>query len=262
MPASTPLITQAASLGSDDVRTLIGEHARLMRDVERRAAPVQALLSARVWPHAELGALTSFLRTAVLRQVSDEEVHLFPNDTCAPPFAELSTDHLRLRSMTAQLEKARAERCSRTELRALVNELLDTLRRHLADEQQVLAALGIADVDIPAAASLAAANQAWLPDDSPVRIELNRLPIQQATEVCIERVLRLAPGQTAEVHANDKLVLQAVGRWLRHFDPARFGLDQMTAGQGHLLRVTCRHANTRPASASRLPGGIPGVDIE
>ena len=136
MSASAPLIARTASLEGDDVHTLVGEHARLMRDVERRAAPVQALLRARVWPHAELGALTSFLRIAVLRQVSDEEVHLFPNDACAAPFAELSADHVRLRSLTAQLEKMRADRCSRTELRRVLNELLGTLRRQLAEEQR------------------------------------------------------------------------------------------------------------------------------
>src|SRR5689334_17137542 len=165
MPASAPLIARTASPDSDDVHTLVGEHARLMRDVDRRAAPVQALLSARVWPHAELGALTSFLRTAVLRQVSDEEVHLFPNDPCTPPFAELSTDHIRLRSLTAQLEKTQAEPCSRTELRELLDELLDRLRRHLEAEQRVLAALEMTEGEVPAVACLAAANQAWLPDD-------------------------------------------------------------------------------------------------
>jgi hypothetical protein len=167
---------RTASPAIEDVNTLAGEHARLMRDVERRAAPVRALLDARVWPHAELGALTSFLRAAVLRQVSDEEVHLFPNDAWTPPFAELSTDHVRLRSLTAQLAKARAEPCSRTELRRLLDALLATLRRHLADEQRVLAALATADHEVPAVAYLAAANRAWRPADSPVRLELDMVP--------------------------------------------------------------------------------------
>jgi hypothetical protein len=215
-----------------------------MRDVERRVAPVQALLGARTWPHAELGALTSLLRSTVLRQISDEEVHLFPNDPSAPPFTELTTDHLRLRSITTQLEKARDERCPLTELRGLVNELLDTLRSHLEDEQQVLAALPVADGDVPAAACVAATNQPWLPDDSPVRIDLDSLPKAHAVELCIERLLRLAPGQTAEVHAKDGRQLQAVGRWLHDFDRTRFGLDHRTAVREHLLRVTSRQANT------------------
>ena len=148
MSAPASLIARTSSLAEEGVHTLVGEHARLMRDVGRRAAPVQALLDARVWPHAELGALASFLRTAVLRQVSGEEAQLFPNDAGAPPFAELSTDHARLRNLTAQLERAHAEPCSRAELRDLVNDLLATLRRHLDDEQRVLAALAIADGDV------------------------------------------------------------------------------------------------------------------
>lgn len=244
MTTSAPLSAPTAPRDIDEAHTLAGEHARLMRDVTRRAAPVLALLEARAWPHAELGALTVLLRSAVLRQVSDEEVHLFPHDASVPPFAELSADHVRLHSLTAQLEKAHAEPCTRTELRVLVNELLDTLRRHLEDEQQVLAALPTADTEVPAVACLAAANQVWLSGDEPVRIELDRLPAHQASELCIERLLRLRPGQTAEVHARDEPLLRAVCRWLSDFDAARFRLDQMTAGEGHLLRITCRHANT------------------
>lgn len=248
MSSPAPLIALTAASDIDD--TLAGEHARLMRDVERRAAPVLSLLNARVWPHAELGALTSFLRTTLLRQISDEEVHLLPHDASVPPFAGLGTDHIRLRKLTTQLQKAQTGPCSPTELRRLVDELLDTLRRHLADERQVLAAQRAADAEVPAVAWLAAANQAWLPDDtSPVRIDLDALPAHQAGELCIERLLRLDPGQCAEVRARDKLLLQAVRRWLHDFDTARFGLDQVSAGQDHLLRVTCRHPNT-PAGIS------------
>ena len=121
--------------------TLAGEHALLMSAVARRAAPVRTLLDTLVWPHAELSILTEFLRAAVLRQVSDEEVLLFPPDATAPPFAELCADHVRLHTLTAQLERVYVETCSPHDLRALVTELLATLRRHLLDEQAVLAAL-------------------------------------------------------------------------------------------------------------------------
>lgn len=239
-----PINTQTLPRDIEDAHTLVGEHARLMRDVARRAAPVLALLDARVWPHAELGALTAFLRNTVLRQISDEEVHLFPNNASSPPFVSLGTDHVRLRSLIAQLAKAHAEPCSPGDLRNLVDELLDTLRRHLADEQQVLHALPTVDSEVPAVASLAAAKRPWFGnDESPVRIDLDALPARHATELCIERLLRLRPGQTAELHANDELLLQAVRRWLHHFDPAHFGLAQVAFGHGHKLRVTCRHAN-------------------
>lgn len=244
MKTPAPQIAQAARHDDGDTHTLAGEHARLMRDVIRRAAPVLALLDARAWPHAELGALTIYLRSTVLRQVSDEEVHLYPHDASAPPFAELSADHVRLHRLTAQLEKVHAEPCSGAELRALVDDVLATLHRHLQDEQEVLGALPAAEGGVPSVAYLASARQAWLPEDNaPVLIELDGLPADQVIELCIERLLRLHPGQTAELHARHDRFLRAICRWLHEFDAARFGTDHITSGDHHLLRVTCRHAN-------------------
>jgi hypothetical protein len=138
-------------------RTLAGAHALLMRDVARRAAPVLALLDVRAWPHAELGTLTAFLRGEVLRRVRAEERDLYPDDPAVPPFAELSADHARLHGLTASLEHVRADPCPPSELRALVQEVLATLRRHLHDEQDLLAALSAAERDVPALAGAAAA---------------------------------------------------------------------------------------------------------
>ena len=135
---------QRRSLAPDhepDVRTLAGEHALLLRDVRRRTAPVLALLETRTWPAAELRTLIGFLRSVVLRQVSDEERLLFPGDSTAAPFAELSTDHVRLDSLTDQLGQVIANPCALPELTALIEELLTTLERHLADEEAVFAAL-------------------------------------------------------------------------------------------------------------------------
>jgi hypothetical protein len=50
MSNPTPLIVRTTA--RDIEETLGGEHARLMGDVDRRAAPVLSLLDARVWPHA------------------------------------------------------------------------------------------------------------------------------------------------------------------------------------------------------------------
>lgn len=227
-PALPLLSPQTPARDYGDSSTLSGEHARLMRDVARRAASVLTLLDARTWPHAELGALTNHLRSEVLRQVSDEEVHLYPHDSSAPPFAELSADHVRLHSLAAQLEQAHASPCSRTHLRALVEELLATLRRHFDNECRVLAA----------------ATAAWLPDpDTPVRIELDSMAPDQAMELSVERLLRLRPGQAAELHASDAHLLRGVGRWLQGFDAARFGFDDTSVRRDHLLRVTCRQGN-------------------
>jgi hypothetical protein len=223
MTTSATVLGRPASRAIEAPNPLAGEHARLMRDVARRAAPVLALLDTRAWPHDELGRLTTYLRAAVLRQVSDEEAHLYPHDASAPPFAELNADHVRLHSLTAQLEHARTEPCSRARLHVLVDELLGTLRRHLEDEQKVFAALPTDQCD-----------------NAPVLIDVDALPADQATELCIERVLRLRPGQTAELHARCDQLLRPVYRWLHDFDAARFGFALSAAGPDHLLHVTCR----------------------
>lgn len=217
--AALPTTDRLPSVGIHD---LSGEHAELMRNVTRRVAPVLALLGARTWPHGELGVLTNFLRTAVLRQVSDEEVYLFPHDSSAPPFAELSHDHVRLHTLIAELERLHAAPGSRSELHAVLDDLLGTMSRHLAAEEAVLAALRDTDAD------------------GPVLLTPDLLPLAQAAEWSIERLLRLRPGETAEVRSRHGWLLDGICAWLHQFDPVRFGLELCIAEGGDLLRVSCR----------------------
>jgi hypothetical protein len=245
---STQLTPKAQQLHADaadaaNPHTLAGEHALLWRGVAGRAASVTALLDARVWPHEELGVLTTFLRAAVLRQVSDEVVLLYPRDAAAPPFAELNTDHVRLHTLTARLERAHALPCPPVQLRALIGELLTSLRRHLLDEQAVLAALPEVDTTVPSVADLAAGQQHWLPaDDGPVCIELDTLPGEQAVQLCVERLLRLRPGQHAEIRCREEQTLAQVGRWMHDFDSMRYGIAAIQAGPAQSrLQVTRRH---------------------
>lgn len=229
--------------GNASAGTLAGEHAVLMRDVARRVAPVLALLDIHAWPHAELGTLTGLLRAAVLRQASDEEVLLYPHDATAAPFAELSADHVRLHMLTARLEHAIAEPCPAQELRVLTEDLLSTLQQHLRDEQAILAALPHAPIEIPSAAALAAGGHSWLPtDDEPVQVVLDRLPGDQAHELCVERLLRLQPGQSAEIHSEDADKLDHVCRWVQAFDSVGYGVARRSSGREHTLEVTRRVA--------------------
>jgi hemerythrin-like domain-containing protein len=124
-----------------DAATLLEQHQGLLRDVRRRAGTVLAVLEARAWPHAELATLTGYLRPALRRQVADEEASLFPDDASAAPFAELSAEHARLYTLTSRLEQVLERRCAPQELRRLVGDLLDTLHRHVAEEERVLATL-------------------------------------------------------------------------------------------------------------------------
>lgn len=141
-----------------------------MRGVARRATSVLALLDARAaWPHAELGTLTNFLRSTVLRRpVFDEDTLLDPHDVSAPRFAELSAHYLRLHALTAKLERAYVQPCPSTQLRALVDDLLSALQRHHADAQRMLAAI---------------------PDiDTLVGVWLDEYPDQEAVGLCVDGV--------------------------------------------------------------------------
>lgn len=205
--------------------TLAGEYAVLLRNVARRVGPVVALLDVHVWPHAELETLTRYLRTTVLRQVSDEETLLYPPDPSAPPFAELTADHVRLHTLHAQCEAALTDPCGPSVLRALLGDLLTTLERHLLAEQVVLAALEGSGDDT----------------DIPVLLWLDAWPDELAEERCIERLLRLRGGQTAEVHSHDARRLGDIGGWLHRFDSVGYGLSYVvTDHEDAVLQVTRR----------------------
>jgi hypothetical protein len=226
---------------SADDQTLAGEHALLLRDVRRRAAAVIALLDAHTWPGDELGTLVAFLRAEVFRQASDEETLLYPGDATTGPFAELSADHALLYTLSARLEEFRARPCPLTKLRATVEELLTTLRRHLLDEQAVLATLAGTETPVPAASKVVSGEERWpAGGTSPVRIRLDSMPPQQAARLCIERLLRLKPGQQAEVSTRDDEQAQRVCRWLHGFDSDRFGLSHGRSGDGHSLLYVSR----------------------
>jgi len=140
-----------------NARTLAGEHALLLRDVRRRTTPVLVLIETRTWPAAELRTLIGFLRSVVLRQVRDEGRLLFPSDSTAAPFAELTMHHVRLHNLIEHLDQVTANPCALSELTALIEELLITLERHLAAEEAVFGALLSMPDEVPGAAELVAA---------------------------------------------------------------------------------------------------------
>lgn len=220
---------------ASSARTLAGEHFGLLRNVRHRADAVTALLDVRVWPHAELSTLIEFLRSSVLRHASDEEVLIYPNDCHGGPFADLSAGHARLYALTAQLERVHAERCPLGELRDLVAELIETLRRHLVAEHDIFET--VASIDLAPTTQETVSRD----EDEPVAIRLDDLPDDLAVQMCIERVLRLAPGHRAEVRTSSRAHLRAISDWLRDFDAARYGLARSAVADGEaLLEVTCR----------------------
>lgn len=228
-------------------RTLTAEHRRLRRDLFRRADPVRALIAAHVWPDAELASLIRFVRTEVLRQASDEEVLLYPNGA-AGPFSELSAEHGHLLGLTDRLERADPASYSLSELGRLVDDLLVVFEHHLHAEEAALSALGglagPADIppEVPAAADVRSGARAWLaPDDTPVLIRLDALPQDRAIQLCIERLLRLRAGQSADVRSSHDAELAQVCRWMRSFDSAGYQLAPLPSECGRPgLRITRR----------------------
>lgn len=240
-PTSTMKISSGRrSVGEldPDRRTLAGEHAVLLRDVGRRVSPVLALADAGRWPAAELDTLVRFLRRAVLRQASDEEVVLYPHRSAAP-FAELSADHVRLHALTDRLEAAVAQPRPLPEVRGLLEELLAVLERHLRDEQEILAAMPAAP-EVPSVADILAGTRSWpIADEQSVLVMLDAWPAERAVRSAIERLLRLRTGETAEVRSSDGSQITRVADWMRRFDPVGYGLARLGDGT-HALRVTRR----------------------
>lgn len=239
---TTAPTTHAPEIESANL-TLGDEHEALLDGVERRVAAVQALIAARTWPHGELATLTVFLRAALLRQVADEEHLLYPHDATAEPFAELSEAHTQLYQLTHQLEEVRERHCPLPRLRELLDDLLTTLRRHLTEEEAVLAALADIDLDIPSAATLSEQHQHWPAnlDPGPLVIQYDALPTAMAAQLCVERLLRLRPGEQAVIFSRDRTQLHDVCAWLHEFDAARFAVASATDRLGgSRLDVACR----------------------
>lgn len=223
-PREVPL-----AVSEPDGLTLIGEHALLLQGVHRRVWPVLALIDTGTWPTAELHTLVAFLRTSLLRQASDEEASLFPC-AAATPFAELTAQHARLHALTERLAQTDLRHCPLSQLRSVVAELTNVLARHLATEHALLHRLAEPRQAVPSAAELASGAQTWLAaSDGPLRIVLDDLPSELATQLCIERLLRLRPGQTAEVRSSDRIGLMHVRRWMRAFDSASYGIEFASA---------------------------------
>ena len=206
-----------------DSHTLAGEHALLLRDVRRRATPVLAVAAARSWPADALRTLIEFLQHVVLRQVSDEERLLYPGDYTAVPFAELSAGHLRLHALTQQLIQASTEEGSLLALASRVEELLHVLQQHLIQEQAVLAALPDAPEPMPATTELTAGTLSWAPAAGHSLILLDTLPEELAVTLSVERLLRMRPGETADVRSSDDPLLRQVWDWMRCYDTSGYG---------------------------------------
>jgi Hemerythrin HHE cation binding domain len=220
---------RSAAVSAPGSLTLVGEHALLLQGVHRRMWPALALIDNGIWPTAELNTLVRFLRESLLRQASDEEALLFPGGA-ATSFAEVTAQHARLHALTERLAQANGTHCPLPELRRVIAELANVLARHLATEQALLAGLAEANHPVPSAAEVASGAQTWhAANEAPLLIVLDDLPPNLAAQLCIERLLRLRPGQRAEVRSSDQSGLEHVYRWMRAFDATNYRIDRDSA---------------------------------
>jgi hypothetical protein len=233
-----------SSVSESDSLTLVGEHALLLQGVHRRVWPVLALIDAGTWPTAELNTLVRFLRESLLRQASDEEALLFAGGA-ETPFAELTAEHARLHALTKRLAQANATHCPLPELRRMVADLANVLARHLATEQSLLTSLAETSHPVPSAAEVASGAQPWpAASDAPLLIVLDALPADLAAQLCIERLLRLRPGQHAEVRSSDPSGLEHVYRWMRAFDATSYRIEYDSAGASQSRLHVARRRNS------------------
>ncbi len=187
---------------------LADEHGQLLRQVTARAEDLMAAAAGGRWPAPELEALVGYLRSEILRQVTDEEILLFPAYGAPRERGQLVHDHARLRAGVEMLELAAANGGrSPAMLASAVTDLLQQLEAHLAAEETILAASGRRG-DAPATTTLGARPHEWYPLTEGTVLDLDALPPDQAVAAAVQRLLRLGPGEHVELRsASDPLLV-------------------------------------------------------
>ena len=199
-PAGTALASRPPGLAD--------EHGQLLRQVTVRAEDLMAAAAGGRWPAPELAALVGYLRSEILRQVTDEEILLFPAYGGTRERGQLAYDHARLRAGVEVLELAAGNGGrSPAMLASAVTDLLRQLEAHLAAEETILAAPGRRD-SAPATTALGARPHEWYPLTEGTIIDLDALPPDQAVAAAVQRLLRLGPGEHVELRsASDPLLV-------------------------------------------------------
>jgi uncharacterized protein (DUF2249 family) len=217
---------------------LTDEHGQLLQQVAVRAEALIAAACEGRWPGRELEALLGYLRAELLRQVTDEEMLLFPARRAPAGLDRLGRDHARLRAGVEALEHAaddgkRSPALLATAVRAFLRQLED----HLVAEEAVLAGPGRAG-GAPATTTLGAHPHEWYPlTEGPV-IDMDALPSSQAVAAATERLVRLRRGEEVELRSRaDPL---AVWQRMDELAPRRYGFVYLEDGPDH-WRVQVTH---------------------
>ena len=230
-PVGTALASQPPGLAD--------EHDQLLRQVAVRAEELVAAAAAGRWPARELDALVGYLRAEILRQVTDEEILLFP--ACGTPAGRehLARDHARLRAGVEVLEQAAGNGGrSPAMLASAVRDILRQLEAHLATEEAILAPSGRRG-GAPATTTLGARPHEWYPLTEGAVIDLDALPQGQAVAAAVQRLLRLGPGEQVELRSGSDPFL--VWRRIDELAPGRCRFAYLEDGPGRWrVQVTRR----------------------
>ena len=205
-------------------QTLVDEHGVLWHEIEVRRGDVLHALGAGDWPVAELGRLVDYLRFELLDQAVNEERLIFPlaGRPSDPGVAQLLADHVELRDTTNALadlgslpEGARDPGL----LITMLDDLYGVLDRHLKAEERVLS--GASEWGVTAGRRPFRPHQWFRLTEGPV-VDADALPREAATELMLERLSRLHPGERVEIRSSARL----------HALEAAFQRRRMTADYG------------------------------
>jgi Hemerythrin HHE cation binding domain len=221
-------------------QTLADEHMLLLGQVAVRAGELLAAAARGRWPAAELAALTGYIRAEVLRQVSGEEMLLFPAAPSAA--AALARDHARLRAGADLLQRVASgeQGMASGQLAAAAGDFVTQLERHLSAEETALAAADPPGT-VAATTALGWHPHEWYPLTEGPAIDLGALPAGQAVAAAVARLLRL--GSAEQVELQWGCDLSPVWREMDRLSPGGYGFVSLQDGPGRWrMRVTRRHA--------------------
>lgn len=219
--------------------TLADEHMLLLCQVTARAEELLTAAANGRWPAAELASLAGYLRTELLRQLSDEEVLLFPASD-APAASRLARDHARLRAGAELLARAAAgeQILSPGQLAAAIRDFIDQLEYHMSAGEKLLGSAH-ASRTVPAIATLGGRPHTWYPlTEGPV-IDLDALPAGQAVAAAVDRLLHMRHGEQVELQSGADIT--PVWRELDHISPGGYQFAALEDGPKRWRMTVTRH---------------------
>lgn len=187
---------------------LADEHEVLLHEVGARTDRLLETLAGGEWPAQEMRALLDYLRYEVLDQATHEERLLYP--LVRRGFADqrvrrLLDEHVQLRDAADALAAeatAPAGRRHPDRLASVLTDLTAALRRHLREEQEVLAAVTPAGIT---SLRRSPHRHEWFPMTEGALLDLDHLPADGATAAVVDRLTRLRPGEGVELRSTAPL---------------------------------------------------------